>query len=79
MDALAKISGLPRAELSRIWEEVKANQARLDACTLPHAFEPVPEPKRALPRYHVCTRCQGRVDVIAAHWYARGLVDGRLS
>jgi hypothetical protein len=59
----------------RIYEEVKANHAKLNACDR-HDFEPVPKypdkPSHPLKDY-VCRRCGGRIDAIAHNWYQRGL------
>lgn len=71
------IRGIPRAELQRIWDDVKANNARLDACTGPHEFSDVPPERGTLVRYKVCAKCGGRLDKVHAHWYERGLKHGR--
>jgi hypothetical protein len=64
-----------RAESKKIWEQVKANHAKLDACE-GHEFSPVAKypdrPDHALKDY-VCTKCGGRIDAIAHHWYQMGM------
>ena len=71
------VRGIPRPELLRIWDEVQATQKRLDSCVGPHDFHPLQERPGQPPRHHLCARCQGRLDVIHAHWYAKGLEHAR--
>lgn len=71
---------ITRADTRRIFEEVKSNHAKLDACPGPHEFRPVAKypdrPANPLKDY-VCCRCGGRVDAIAFGWYRRGLEHGK--
>ena len=70
---------ITRADSQRIWEEVKANHARLDACEGPHDFKPHPRPGRPALPDHKCTKCGGVIDIIALSWYTRGLAHGKLN
>ncbi len=66
---------ITREDSRRIWEEVKANHAKLDGCAA-HEFRPVPKypnkPEHPLKDFQ-CLRCGGRIDAIAHGWYQRGL------
>ncbi len=73
-DALARASGLSKDAMKGVLAQVRANQAKLNACAA-HAFEPL-DADRLLTRYR-CTRCEGEVDSHAAHWYARGIAHTR--
>lgn len=64
---LSKVSGLPRAEVQELWQQVKANQARLDACPGPHRFDGHGR------RDYRCSECGGTVSAIAYVWYVAGL------
>jgi len=64
-----------RATALRLWEQVKANRERLDACAGPHEFADITG-RQILNRYG-CTKCGGQVDHIARAWYERGLAHGR--
>lgn len=67
--ALGELSGLGRPAMVEIWEQVKANQAKLVACPW-HEFEPV-LPLATKPRYR-CLHCGGEVDAIRYHWHEQG-------
>lgn len=75
LDVLSNVSGVPRAEMDGILVQVKANHARLAACVLPHKFEPCEQRGTLVHRYR-CALCAGEVDMMAQHWYERGLRDG---
>lgn len=60
----------PRADFKKIWEECKANHARLDGCAGPHDFVKVDR------RESVCSKCQGRLNNIEVFWYTQGLKHG---
>lgn len=74
LDALSGVSGVPRSGVQAIWEQVKANNALLLACTGPHDFQVEGE---GVHRKERCALCKGTVDVIHAHWYRKGLEHGR--
>lgn len=83
LDVMATVSGIPRTESLAIWEAVKANHARLDACAGPHDFS-IPQRVNGVagePGYNVrewaCTKCGGSTDSIHKHWYEKGLAHGR--
>ena len=56
-----------------LWDEVKANRARLEACSR-HDF-PGPEPVSLGLRY-TCRACGGWADGNSVLWYRRGLSHG---
>ena len=70
---LSRATGIERETIVSIWEEVRANSARLESCAR-HAF-PDPEPGRLAGRY-TCANCQGWADGSAVFWYRRGLAHG---
>lgn len=62
-------------DVKKIWEEVKANHAALNACG-GHVFEPsefYDKESRRVPRTYKCTKCGGTVDSVRVHWYKLGL------
>lgn len=67
--------GISRSESDRILQEVRANQARLDACQGPHDFGPIDSSN--LPRTYRCSKCGGTVSTVHAIWYKKGLEHGR--
>lgn len=73
VDRLAGFTGQSREALLGIWEEVKANTARLNACPR-HDF--VAEQPGRLGSKWRCSACSGTVDGSAAHWYRQGLTHG---
>ena len=64
----SRITGRSREEILSIWEEVKANKARLDACPR-HRFTPVPV--RLGDRF-TCTACGGVVNLADLGNYVKG-------
>jgi hypothetical protein len=52
---LSRVTGMPRAEILSLWEEVKVNMAKLNACPR-HRFTPVPV---KLGDKFTCTVCGG--------------------
>lgn len=71
---------LTKADHQRIWEEVKANHAKLDGCPGPHDFQPCESIRgTAVPRRYRCAICGGEVDTINRRWYQRGLDHARKS
>lgn len=73
-DVFGKVTGLGREAVMGIWEEVKANAAKLEACPGPHAFERIEG--RPTPRY-ACRLCSGEVTGTDKAWYERGLAHAR--
>jgi len=69
---MSEMSGLSRAAVTGIWESVKANQSKLDACAI-HNFEP------AAPgvKNRTCTECGGEASIVNVLWYERGLRHGK--
>lgn len=66
---MSDLSGMPRSEVLAIWGQVKANQAKLNACPY-HEFDPI-LPLATKPRYR-CNHCGGEVDASAYHWHEQG-------
>lgn len=69
---------ITKTDVSQIWEEVKANHAKLDACPM-HEFDAVPKPLHTLLKDYFCKHCGGKIDSIAHTWYQRGQVRYRRS
>jgi hypothetical protein len=67
-----------KIDTKQLWEEVKANHARLEACP-GHRFEPIEwvDTGKEIPRKHRCAVCGGWADSIAVIWYERGVAHGR--
>lgn len=63
-------------ESQDIFEQVKANFARLKACTGPHDFQPS-QRMGTLIRKYKCSKCQGEADSIHVGWYRKGLEHGK--
>lgn len=74
---LSRMTGLSPEEIRGLWSDVRANQARLDACEGPHSFDRPEDPARVLGGRWRCSRCGGMVDGVAKGWYERGLEHGR--
>jgi len=69
VDTLSNLTGIKRADMLSIFAEVKANQAKLNACRS-HEFSAV-EPGKVNTKY-LCANCGGTVDSHAYHWYRDG-------
>lgn len=76
VDKISEMSGLPRDALLALWESVKANQAKLDACPGHDFGEVIPVRMGA---YYRCRHCDGKVDGHAVHWFNLGVAHGRAS
>lgn len=66
----------------KLWEEMQANQRRLDECVGPHDFRPATPKNSAFgvagtTDTYICTKCQGTLNHYALHWYERGLQHAR--
>lgn len=77
VDAIASLSGIKRPELLSIWEQVKRNQATLDACQRHRFVRVVRDGGPRLGDKYRCEVCGGEVDASAAHWYQKGQEHGR--
>lgn len=71
---LSEVSGLSREMVKELWEEVQANNAKLNAC-LYHEFEQ--SPKTAMLRSlthqkYICKHCGGEVNYHAYLWHQTG-------
>lgn len=65
---LSRVSGLSRDDVLQIWEEVKANKARLDACPR-HRF---PGGSVKIGQKVICQACGGGMSLTDAGSYVRG-------
>lgn len=68
------------AESRKLWEEVKANHARLSACEGPHDWEVDPSDtyhKLDSLKKRRCKKCGGVMDSIHALIYSQGVEHGR--
>jgi len=74
-EALSNISGLPKKEVNKIWEEVKANQKLLKECKRPHLFTPIDDVNKINCKYE-CAKCKGIVTQAIAKAYIEGFRDG---
>ena len=64
---------LDRGEMKKLWEEVKANHARLRACPGPHDFGALAP--LMLAKY-TCSKCKGTITGNDRYWYDKGLEHG---
>jgi hypothetical protein len=67
---------LSREELLKMWEEVKANQKRLEGCVGPHDFVLASTTGTRHDEKHRCLKCDGVVDWSTCTWYKLGLKHG---
>lgn len=67
--ALGELAGIERSEVMNIWEQVKGNSAKLNACRY-HEFERV-STSEFISKYR-CKNCGGEVDALARHWHEQG-------
>lgn len=67
---LSDLSGIPQDGVREIFEQVKANHAKLNACAY-HEFDPI-EGSRPTRRRYRCRHCGGEIDSIAFHWHEQG-------
>jgi len=75
LDDLGQTLGLAPGEAHAIWEQEKANKAKLDACAL-HQFRlsehaDLPVMARGLKRF-TCLHCGGMIQYPSILWYERG-------
>jgi hypothetical protein len=73
VDKLSTATGLSRAAMLEIMDEVKSNHATLAVCG-GHNFES--EDPRRLDARWVCTACGGRASYNQVHWYNLGRSHG---
>ena len=67
---MSKISGAPKERVATIWEEVKANIARIDACPR-HRFEGDRAAVKLGVR-QVCLNCGGAMGIVDIGNYIKG-------
>lgn len=70
LEKLAQATGIAQPELMSIWDQVKANHARLESCKR-HDFGSMDAHK--LGAKYTCRACGGTADAVAVSWYRRGL------
>lgn len=75
LDDLGQTIGLQPGEALAIWEQEKANKAKLDACAL-HQFRlsehPVANPILRGNKRFTCLHCGGTLQFGSILWYERG-------
>lgn len=76
IDKLSKLTGISKSSMLKIWEEVQANNKRLDACVGPHDFSIKRNPEKKIGSDWICTKCGGRISGHNKQWYEKGLKDG---
>ena len=86
---LEEITGQKPGTVDKIFQQVKANSAKLDSCAGPHVFsvplerrtkEPVTgtlTPAQRFGCHWRCSQCGGQVDSITKLWYEKGLKHGQ--
>ena len=83
---VGEMVGIPAKQTDEILVQIRANQAKLDACDNPHDFTvclnrytkqpiPAPTPAHMFGAMWACSKCGGYVDSINKEWYNRGLAD----
>lgn len=75
-DALNRVSGIPRSEVSEIFEKVKRNHQQLAGCDH-HIFTDI-TPDKLLNKKYRCGRCQGEIDSQAYYWFTKGQEHARM-
>jgi len=73
---LGHITGLGRAAVVNLLEEIRVNLAKLDGCPGPHEFEVYTPPDGII--VATCGRCGGTIGMVELGWYRRGMEDGPL-
>lgn len=71
---MSEMTGLGRGDVLGILEQVKANNAKLNACPW-HEFEQSAQtaPLRSLTHQkYVCRHCGGEIDASAYYWHEQG-------
>lgn len=68
---MSDLTGLSQSAIEYIWNDVKANHAKLNACPS-HDFDQ-PQPGQ---RQRKCKACGGTVGMLEARWYELGLRHG---
>lgn len=59
-----------------LWNEIRANSAKVQECAGPHDLEEVPGQSTLNKRWR-CKLCGGVIDTIAKLYYEQGLRHGR--
>lgn len=72
-EVLAKATGFGRSQIVELWESVKENHRKLDACPR-HEFEVVGQKgivARMQDRYR-CKHCGGEIGASEHYWFQKG-------
>jgi hypothetical protein len=72
---VSDLIGLQPGVMSKIWEEVKANHAKLEQCK-GHDFSRPYKQRGELVTDWMCSKCGGHVDTSHKRWYELGLKHG---
>lgn len=78
LEVVSKISGISSEEANAIWQQVKENQRKLEACPR-HDFSIDLKPDQSYGKRFCCSKCGGEVDHITKVWYETGVKHGRSS
>lgn len=72
---MSDLTGLAPGEITSLFEQVKANAKRLDACPR-HEFEPMAQAASTARKRYRCKHCGGEVDSHAHRWHEIGRKSG---
>lgn len=75
VDKLSNLTGFPKKELQKIFDEVKENREKLEQCPGPHDFS-IKEASNIPGKRWKCSLCLGTIDVVDKFWYEKGLKHG---
>ena len=75
LERLENVTGIKRPEMDKIFQEVKANSAALNACS-GHNFEVHTKYESGFVKKYKCSVCGCTADAIAVSWYRKGLEHG---
>lgn len=89
VETISKVTGMSKPEVDSVFQEVKANQRKLESCIRPHDFsicldrrtkQPIdnPTPQQHFGAKWQCSKCDGIVDSIHKINYNQGLKDAKL-
>jgi len=70
LKTLEAVTGIDRARMTTLWEEVKENGRKLNSCAR-HDFAKI-EPIVTMNQKYQCIHCLGTIDGIAHSWYSKG-------
>ena len=73
-DVMSQISGVPRAEVDALFQQVKENHRRLADCS-GHTFTDT-TPDKPIGKKYRCSHCLGEIDSQAYYWFTKGVEQG---